>query len=119
EQYRLGGGGFGGGAIRGYSFQAFRNDNGISGTLQIPWTFLTREKSQLFQATVTPFIDAGGIFQVADSPLSEPTLASTGVQLEFNWRSFSLSMYYGIPLVNVRDEFREPFGLRGGVQLQF
>ncbi len=118
EQCKIGGSQFGNGAVRGYARQAFRNDNCIVGSAQVPWTAF-KDEFVGWEIKLVPFLEAGYVWESEDSILPQQTLASSGVELGFSWGGFSFSAYYGLPLIDVVDELEEPFGIRGGFNWQF
>lgn len=116
EQCKIGGSGYRFGAIRGYTRQAFRNDNCVAATLQSSWVFFKNEQVGL---ELTPFLQAGAVWKAQESPIPEETLASTGLELGLSWGNFFVKGYSAFPLVNVADEFKDPFGVTGGVNFSF
>jgi hemolysin activation/secretion protein len=91
EQFAVGGQS----TVRGYRQDALLADNGAftSVELQLP---IGKSEASVFQ--VTPFIDAGTVWNKSNS---SNTLLSTGLGLQ--WRSDNLSarIDWGIPLINI------------------
>lgn len=119
EQCKIGGNGLANGAIRGYARQAFRNDNCLTASIQSSWAFYKNESSQL-KLELSPFFQIGSVFKSnGDSLIPEETLASVGLELGVFYGNFFIKGYSAQPLVNVPDEFEEPFGLLGGLIIRY
>ncbi|MEL4894774.1 ShlB/FhaC/HecB family hemolysin secretion/activation protein [Crocosphaera sp. Alani8] len=116
EQCKIGGDGIFDGAIRGYTRQAFRNDNCLAATLQGSWSFFNNDNLRL---EITPFIQAASVFKAEDSLIPDETLATIGIELGVYLENFFIKGFSSLPLVDVDEDFKQPFGVSGGIKLSF
>lgn len=91
-------------SVRGYAYNFREGDNGVSGSVELRVTILSEDWGQF---ELVPFFDWGTVWNNGDIPIPKPnTLASIGLGLHGQIENFLfLRLDYGIPLVNVQDNF--------------
>jgi hemolysin activation/secretion protein len=102
QQFVLGGGQ----SVRGYRQNARTGDNGVRFSVEDRVT-LQRDKGGTPTLLVTPFIDLGAVWNVADNPNRLPRqtfLMGAGVGVLWQpWPGLNLRLDYGLPLIDLSD----------------
>lgn len=114
EEFSLGGGQ----SVRGYRQDALRRDNGALISAELRWPIARVPKlNGLLQ--ITPFIDAGTVFNNSGSSTGPDTLVGTGLGLFWQQSNkFSARLDFGIPLVDldIDDDSLQDSGIHFSIQ---
>ncbi|MDF0553637.1 ShlB/FhaC/HecB family hemolysin secretion/activation protein [Kamptonema sp. UHCC 0994] len=104
EQFGLGG--FN--SVRGYRQDLLLSDNGISASAELRFPIIGRSDRGLGVLQITPFIDAGRVWNSSGRENVYPqNLLSVGTGLRWELsNSFTASLNWGIPLVDVKSRER-------------